>query len=144
MKTAILDMHFVSGALYVYVDFWNKDTMLFDTLLLTFDTGATVTTISKGILLELGYNILDGKSQDITTASGVEHVREVIIDKIRFGDFVLDDTTVYAHNFPEGAFTIGVIGLNVLSQFDINMLFSKKTIELAMPLDCFDKTVRGL
>ena len=73
---------------------------------------------------------MDGKSLDITTASGVEHVREVIIDKIRLGDFVLDDTTVYAHNFPEDAFTIGVIGLNVLSQFDINMLFSKKTIEV--------------
>ena len=53
MKTATLDMHTVSGALFVYVDLWNKDTRRYNKGLLTFDTGATVTTISNDILFDL-------------------------------------------------------------------------------------------
>jgi len=130
MNTTVLDMHTLSGALFVYVDFWNKDTMRFNKGLFTFDTGATITTISKEILFDLGYDVTDGKPQRITTANGVEYVREVLVDKIRLGDLELKNTMVYAHNFPEESFSTGVVGLNILSMFDINMLFSKKTIEL--------------
>ena len=41
-----------------------------------------------------------------------------------------DTFIFYAGKIPEESFSIGVIGLNVLSQFDINILFSKKIIEL--------------
>lgn len=130
MKTAILDMHTVSNALFVYVDLWNKDTNRYNKGLLTFDTGATFTTISKDILFDLGYNVTDGKPQRIATASGVEYVREVVVDKIRLGQCELEKIVVYAHSFPEEGFSTGVIGLNVLSLFDINLLFSCQRIEL--------------
>ena len=37
---------------------------------------------------------------------------------------------VYAHSLQEEGFTTGIIGLNVLSMFDINLIFSKQIIEL--------------
>ena len=74
--------------------------------------------------------MVSGKSHKITTASGVEFVKEVTIDRIRLGEFEIENVIVYAHTFPDEGFTAGVIGLDVLSQFDINMLFSKRLIEL--------------
>ena len=68
-------------------------------------------------------------SHKITTASGTEFVKEVTLDRIRLGEYELEYVTVYAHTFPDD-FTAGVIGLDVLSQFDINLLFSKRQIEL--------------
>ena len=130
MKSGTLDMQTISDALFVYADIWNKNTLRFASGLLTFDTGATVTTISKDILFNLGYNVVDGDVRRIATASGIEYVREVNIDKMRLGKFVLPQVSVYAHTFPAEGFSTGVIGLNILSKFDISMLFSKNLIEL--------------
>ena len=51
------------------------------------------------------------------------------IDKLKIGGFEIFDADVYGHEFPEECFSLGVIGLNVLQQFDIKLLFSKKLIE---------------
>ena len=130
MSENILDMHLLGNNLSIHVNFWDKTDAKFRAGLFIFDTGASVTTISKDILFNLGYDVVNGKVEQITTASGVEYVREVVVDKIRLGEFELKDTLVYAHTFPEESLTTGVIGLNVLSMFDINMLFSKRQIEL--------------
>ena len=130
MAVYMLDMHMMGSNLSVYADFWSRTKSKFISGLFTFDTGASVTTISKDILFDLGYDVISGKTHKITTASSIEFVREVTIDRIRLGECELDGITVYAHTFPEESLTTGVIGLNVLTQFDINMLFSKKLIEL--------------
>ena len=130
MDTVQLDMHTYSGPLFIDVDVWDKKKNRFKTGMLTFDTGATVTTISKEVLHHLGYDVQNGKVQRITTASGIEYVREVVVDKIRLGDIEIENVTAYAHNFPEEGFSTGVIGLNILSKFDISLLFSRRIIEL--------------
>jgi len=48
---------------------------------------------------------------------------------MRFGGYELENVKVYAHTFPYESFTTGVLGLNVLSMFDIFMLFSKRQID---------------
>ena len=45
-------------------------------------------------------------------------------------DIEIKNILVYAHTFPQESFSSGVLGLNVLSLFDVNMLFSKNLIEL--------------
>ena len=130
MNTCSIEMVFMGNTLFADVKLWDKTANCFSNTLLTFDTGASVTTISKDILYELGYDINSGNVHKISTASGIEYVREVNIDKIRIGDFELENVTVYAHAFPAEGFSTGVVGLNVLSQFDINLKFSKKLIEL--------------
>jgi len=126
-----IKMQTVSEALYVDVSMWNSVSQKFNTALLTFDTGATVTTISSEILRRLGYDVDNGKKEKITTGSGVAYVREIIVDRVRIGKLELENVRVYAHEFPDECFTVGVIGLNVLSQFDILLSFSNKTIKLA-------------
>ena len=130
MCKSSIEMVCLGSHLFADVKLWDRTANSFANTLLTFDTGASVTTISKDILCDLGYDINCGNIQKISTASGIEYVREVIIDKIRIGDFELENVNVYAHAFPEESFSIGVIGLNVLSLFDINLKFSKKLIEL--------------
>ena len=57
-------------------------------------------------------------------------MKEITLDKIRLDTFEIPDVLVYAHTFPQESFSSGVLGLNVLSKFDVNLLFSKKLIEL--------------
>ena len=64
------------------------------------------------------------------TGSGIAYVSEVLFDKIKIGKFVLHNVLIYAHDFPEESFTTGVIGLNVISAFDVNLIFSKRLIEI--------------
>lgn len=128
MDKHVLEMHFIGNNLSVNANFWDKRKHKFRKGLFTFDTGASVTTVSKDILHNLGYDVTSGNIEQITTASGIEYVREVFIDKINFGEFELENSLVYAHTFPEESLTTGVIGLNILSLFDINMLFSKRQI----------------
>ena len=126
----MLEMHLFGNNLSIQANFWDKSKQKFRKGLFTFDTGASVTTVSKDILHNLGYDVTNGKLEQITTASGIEYVREVSVDRINLGEFELEHVLVYAHTFPEESLTTGVIGLNVLSQFDINMLFSKRQIFL--------------
>jgi len=129
MKT-VLDMSFSSELIMVNIGLWNKVINSYSHMLITIDTGASVTTISTDMLHKLGYNITSGKEKRVITASSVEYVRPVIVEKIRIGGIVLDNIEVYAHTFSESSFSLGVLGLNVLRNFDVSLLFSKKEIEL--------------
>ena len=133
MQQDNLKMQFLGGTLYVDIEIWDARTKEFKTAFLNFDTGATVTAISADVLDELGYDTSNGKSVKITTASGTATVQEVIIKKLRIGtNYTLEYVKVYAHNFPDESFMTGVIGLNVLSQFDIMLVFSSKIITFSM------------
>ena len=125
-----IKMHSFGSALHVDVEIWNKASNNFNSAFLVFDTGATVTTISAGILADLGYDVAGGKQAKITTGSGTAYVREVMIDGFKLGSHVVENIRVYAHNFPDESFTTGVVGLNIISQFDIHLLFSKQLIEI--------------
>ena len=130
MSKYILQMDLLSGLVMVDIGLWNKKRNAFSKLSITVDTGASVTTISTDILFHAGYDITSGTTKRITTASGIEYVKEIVIEKIKLDTFEMKDVLVYAHTFPQESFSSGVLGLNVLSGFDVNMLFSKGLIEL--------------
>jgi clan AA aspartic protease (TIGR02281 family) len=129
MKT-VLDMGFLSELIMVDVGLWSNANSDYAHMLITVDTGASVTTISTDLLHNLGYDVSIGKQKRIITASSVEYVRSVIIDKLNIGGIELENIEVYAHTFPESSFSMGVLGLNVLRNFDVNLLFSKNEMEL--------------
>jgi len=66
----------------------------------------------------------------LTTASDVTLVSHYSLDAIRIGDIELKNIDAYSLKFPEESFSIGVIGLNVLRQFDVELLFSQKVVRL--------------
>jgi predicted aspartyl protease len=129
MKT-VLEMSFISELVMVDINIWNKFISNYSQMSITVDTGASVTTISSDILYKLGYDISSGKVRRVITASSVEYVRTVTIDKLKLGEIEIENIEVYAHSFPESSFSLGVLGLNVLRNYDVNLLFSKREIEL--------------
>jgi predicted aspartyl protease len=81
----------------------------------------------------LGYDTQSKEKKRITTASGIEYVDEVTLDKIIFAGMELANVTAYAHTFPEESFTKGVIGMNVLSDFDLFASFQREILKLSYP-----------
>jgi len=128
----VLDMDLLSGLLMTDIELWNRTKNIYSAMSIVVDTGASVTTISTDILFRAGYDVTTGVSKRITTASGIEYVKKIIIEKIKLGYFEINNVLVYAHTFPQESFASGVLGLNVLSMFDMNLLFSKQMIELTV------------
>ncbi|MCL2049395.1 MAG: retroviral-like aspartic protease family protein [Defluviitaleaceae bacterium] len=130
MSETIVKMDTFGGSLQVAVQLWSVLENRYRWTHLTFDTGASVTTISPEILARLGYKPLEKAKVSLTTASSIEYVPSYKLDKFKIGVIELHNVDVYGHSFPEECFSIGVIGLNILQCFDIELLFSKKIIKL--------------
>ena len=128
MKEILQMSHFYSMVM-CDIRLWDKTTQNYTKMLITVDTGASVTTISSDILHMLGYDTTSGVTKRITTASGVSYVKSITLNMM-IGQTKLNDIEVYAHNFPEESFSQGVLGLNVLMMFDaVNLIFKKSEIE---------------
>ena len=128
MKRISIDM---SGSIPIIdVKMWSRVKNTYRTASLFLDTGAAVTTISKDILHILGYDTQSKEKRRITTASGIEYVDEVYIEKLMIAGYELQNVKVYAHTFPQESFSDGVIGINVLSKFDMFISIKKKILEL--------------
>jgi len=130
MSKTVLKMDLLSGLIMVDIGLWNRKKSAYNKMSITVDTGASVTTISTDILFRAGYDVSSGTMKRITTASGIEYVREVTVEKIKLENYEINNILVYAHTFPQESFSSGVLGLNVLSGFDVNILFSAGIIEL--------------
>jgi predicted aspartyl protease len=125
-------MEKVGSLFYIKVYFWNLQTLKYEYCWLALDTGASAICISKDIIETLGYNVSNSPSEKIMTASRFENINKIMIEKMKIGDFELENIEINVMDFPENNFLIGVIGLNVLTKFDINILFSKKTLEFTL------------
>jgi len=130
MSDATLKMDLLSNLIMVDISLWNKNKKAYNKLYITLDTGASVSTISTDILYRAGYDVASGAVKRIATASGLEYVKELYVDKIMLDNCEVKDVLVYAHTFPQESFSSGVLGLNVLSLFDVNILFSNGLVEL--------------
>jgi len=123
-----LKMNFLPELIMIDVRLWNRNVNDYSKMMITLDTGASVTTISTDLLNSIGYDTSGGKEARIITASGAAYVRTVCLEKMKIGAFEIENIEVYSHTFPESSFSLGVLGLNVLRQFDTNLLFSKNEV----------------
>ena len=114
----------------VDIKLWSRTLKMYQTASLVLDTGAAVTTLSKDIFDFLGYNVASGGKKRVTTASGIEYMNDVTLDKIMFAGFELTNITAYAHVFPQNSFIDGVIGINILSNFDMFISLQNKILKL--------------
>jgi len=129
MTETITKMIFLGNSLYIKLGLWSRNEIRYRYIDLIFDTGASVTTLSPEILYQLGYIHIPNKDAYIRTASSVERVKCFNVDKLKIGSIEISDVEVHAHKFPEESFAVGVIELNVLQQFDINLSFSERLIK---------------
>jgi hypothetical protein len=110
-------------------------------LKLVFDTGAYITTIDRSTLLRAGYDYKTGKSATLIMANGTKvEANEVVLKGMYLGDTLENSTAlgavlVYAIDAPN-ADTPGVLGLNVIREFETKIKFDKQaTIELEPNFD---------
>ena len=130
MNETSVGMIFFGSSLMADVRLWSKVDSKYAKIPLTVDTGASMTTISTEIFNRLGYEPSKSSRVMITTASGVESVSQYTIDRLKIGGIELFNVDAYALKFPEESFSLGVIGLNILRLFDIELLFSQNIIKL--------------
>lgn len=128
MSKCEIKMEPMGNMVMLDLELWSKRVNRFRNMMVVFDTGASVTTISKDILYQLGYDVSNCEKVRITTASGVAYVDIVRVERLKIGQFILEDIEVYAHTFPEESFSVGVIGLNVIINYRVTLDFKTRQI----------------
>jgi clan AA aspartic protease (TIGR02281 family) len=119
----------ISGLMFVDIEMWSAKENKYRSVALLLDTGASVTTVSDFILAGIGCADT-GKARVVTTAGGAIHVRVKTIPKLKIGTTEIMDVEVYAHDFPDECFSDGVLGMNILEQFNFSVNLDDNIIEL--------------
>ncbi len=95
------------------------------------DTGATITTIPIESAIAIGCDPTKSKRRiEMITASGTEYAPIVTVPKIEFLGFALHNIDAICHNLPPQSPASGLLGLNVLKNFDIMLKFRSKILEI--------------
>jgi predicted aspartyl protease len=134
MKSFKLEMKRIGSLFYVNVYFYKLKTNEYKECWIALDTGAETTTLSNDLLYNLEYNVSDYPLTKITSATKRENSNRIILDKLKLGDFELNNIEVNSLDFAN-PYISGVIGLNVFTKFDVNFLFSQNIIEFTLRND---------
>ena len=119
----------VSGLLFLDIGLWSIKESLYRNMAIMLDTGASVTTISEHILSSLGYT-QPGIAILVTTAGGSVNVHTKTVEKMKIGAIEIENIDVYSHTFPDECFSDGVLGMNILNQFNFKVDLDAQIIEL--------------
>ena len=106
----------------------------FHDLTVGLDTGASATTIPTKVALDLGYDLANPKEERlVVTASGARTEKVITVRRLTALGETVEDIDVLCLDLPEPSIIEGVLGLNFLEHFDIEILFSTGTIEARCP-----------
>ncbi|MFN0118129.1 MAG: TIGR02281 family clan AA aspartic protease [Elusimicrobiota bacterium] len=98
-------------------------------LKLALDTGATYTMISYELLASIGVNLNKPKrSIDVTTGSGVILTPIVTVPVFRSLGQEIKNLEVVCHDLPSEGIVDGLLGLNFLKHFNIELRFIDKKL----------------
>ena len=125
----ILDIAIINGLMYADIKFQSAKERKFYNASMLLDTGASVTTVSSSILNRLGYTT-ENKAKTVRTANGSISVCEIVMPEIILGSIRLVDVDVHAHTFPFECYFDGILGMNVLSLYNLNIDFDNRILEL--------------
>lgn len=103
----------------------------FRNVVVALDTGASNTSIPTRIASDLGYDLSNPKQVVLlTTGSGIVPTKIITARKLTAIGETVENIDVLCHDLPFGSTIDGVLGLNFLSHFDLNISFSRGIIEL--------------
>ena len=105
------------------------DANTFRNVFVVLDTGASTTMIPTQVAADLGYDI-SNPNQQIVTASGIVLAKRITVRKLTAIGETVENIDVVCHDLPQGSIIEGLLGLNFLRHFDVNISFSTGTIEL--------------
>ena len=103
----------------------------FRNLVVALDTGSSNTSIPTRIASDLGYDLSNPKQVILlTTGSGIVPAKIITARKLTAIGESIENIDVVCHDLPFGSTIDGVLGLDFLSHFNLNISFSTGTIEL--------------
>ena len=89
---------------------------------LLLDTGSAYTMISQEILESIGCSpTLPIRTQRIITGSGYEIVPVIIVNSFHCMGKPVDNFEVLAHTLPFGAYVDGLLGMDFLNRFEVEI-----------------------
>ena len=88
--------------------------------------------IPPEVATDLGYDLSNPNDQMIT-ASGIVSTNRITVRKLTAAGETVENIDVVCHDLPQGSIIEGLLGLNFLRHFDVNISFSTGTIELRRP-----------
>ncbi len=96
------------------------------------DTGASTTSIPIRTALDLGYDPYHPKYyKEVITGTQVENIPVIEVKKITAIGQPVENIDVLCHDLPQELRVDGVLGLNFLSKFNINISFARGSIDIA-------------
>ncbi|MCK4225185.1 MAG: retroviral-like aspartic protease family protein [candidate division Zixibacteria bacterium] len=94
------------------------------------DTGATYTMIPWKVAESLGYDPASSRNRvNIVTASSTEIVPLITLKSIKALGFSVDNLQVACHDLPPKSRVDGLLGLNFLKNFDVDLHFKTGVLE---------------
>lgn len=95
------------------------------------DTGASTTSIPIRTALDLGYDPYHPKyHKEVITGTRVENIPVIEVKKITAIGQPVENIDVLCHDLPQELRVDGVLGLNFLSKFNINISFARGSIDI--------------
>ncbi|MFZ5800613.1 MAG: retropepsin-like aspartic protease family protein [Candidatus Omnitrophota bacterium] len=95
------------------------------------DTGASLSSIPSDAAISIGCDPTKSlRKIEIITASGTEYVSIVTIPRIKIWDTELKNVDVICLDMPPKSTVSGLLGLNILKEFDISLKFHSKILEI--------------
>jgi predicted aspartyl protease len=89
---------------------------------LLIDTGSAYTLISQEILESIGCSpALPKRNQRIITGSGYEIVPVVSVNQFNCLGRLINNFEIFAHTLPFGAYVDGLLGMDFLNKFEIEI-----------------------
>jgi clan AA aspartic protease (TIGR02281 family) len=96
-----------------------------------FDTGATLTTLDRRTLRELGVDVSeDAPTATLQTAAGQVESSVVLLDRLWLGSVAIENVAVAVCEPCAQEETRGLLGLNVTSLFDVTMNSGEQELRL--------------
>ena len=119
----------VSGLIVLRLTVGGVDPDTFRNIFVALDTGASTTMIPTEVAMDLGYD-LSNPNEQMMTANGIVLANRIAVRKLTAIGETVENVDVVCHDLPEGSIIEGLLGLNFLRHFDLNISFLTGTIEL--------------
>ena len=113
----------------------------FRDVLVALDTGASATSIPTKTALDLGYDPYRPKYyKEIITGTQVENIPVIEVTKITAIGQPVENIDVLCYDLPQELRVAGVLGLDFISKFNINISFAKGIIDIE-PHDGYEEWI---
>ena len=111
---------------------------------LILDTGATISTMPRQTALAIGCDPIKSTQRiEMITASGIEYAPVITIPKIKLFTFEIKNVNFVCHDLPIQTPVAGLLGLNLLTKFNIHLDFLDSLLKVISKSRKADLPLRG-